>query len=717
LTVDSKVDAVRPHAGPADLDASDAAGLLLGRLTVLPALILLPFLLTSFLLLLAGLFKPVPVILLWLALTAAMVPYVWRRIPSVTGAADWGTPGTSRATATPRWVLWSLLAISVVFGIYQAAFHSQFVIVQLDAASYTQFASWISQHGSLPIPVNTAAFGHAPAVTYASAAFYQVGNSLVPQFMAGLPMLLSLGFWAGGVRVAVLFAPVLGALGIFTFGGLVARLVGPRWAPLGALAMSVTIPELYVSRNTYSETLAQILFLGALSLWIDAQRTDRGDADAGRWRANWRSHSRSASHVLAGVTGLMFGITLLVRIDGPADILFIIPYCGLLVLRRQRQVIALVAGLLVGTLYGVVDAGYLTLPYLKVNKSSVKPLVAVIVLMVVGTLVVAWWMRRRGYQLRAPFGPRLTQAVTILPFLVTAVFVIRPYVERNWHALQYAPLSLHWLYWYVGGPIIVFTVIGFAMLGRRCMRGEAPAWVLPLVTFGWCITYFLLRPAITPHQPYASRRLAAAVLPGMVLLSIWLTAWLVRRSRVLHLVDVPPRLYRAPGAVIAVVCTLAVFLPGLIDSDGLAFQRTYVGEIAAINAICKAVPANSSVLIDDYTMNQQFAEAIRGTCDVPVAGVGTTVAPGVQVIPVNAGTVPGPGVPVATVLADIKAIQQAGRHPFVIAPSSSLLTGLGNGAINFVMAQETNIDEHATFGTPRSTIPQRFTVYSWEPAK
>ena len=113
----------------------------------------------------------------------------------------------------------------------------------------------------------------------------------------------------------------------------------------------------------------------------------------------------------------------------------------------------------------------------------------------------------------------------------------------------------------------------------------------------------------------------------------------------LHLVDVPPRLYRAPGAVVAVVCSLAVFLPGLIDSDGLAFQRTYVGEIAAINAICQAIPANSSVLIDDYTMNQQFAQAIRGTCGVPVAGVGSTVSPGVQVIPVNAGTSPGPASP------------------------------------------------------------------------
>jgi len=56
-------------------------------------------------------------------------------------------------------VLWTLVAISVAFGAFQAVYHSQFVIVQLDAASYTQFASWISQHGSLPIPQNAAAFG------------------------------------------------------------------------------------------------------------------------------------------------------------------------------------------------------------------------------------------------------------------------------------------------------------------------------------------------------------------------------------------------------------------------------------------------------------------------------------------------------------------------------------------------------------------------------
>jgi hypothetical protein len=731
LTVDSKPSAVRRSASaPLDVterDPRDAAGLLLGRLTVLPALVLLPFLLTSFPLLLIGYFKPIPVIVLWLALTAAVVPYVWRRVPSVTGAADWGTASEGRAKPTPRWVLWSLVVISVAFGVFQGIYHSQFVIDQLDAASYMNFATWISGHGSLPIPQNAAAFGNAPGVTFASAAFYQVGNSIVPQFMAGLPMLLSLGFWAGGARLALLFAPVLGALGVFTFGGLVARLVGPRWAPFGALAIAIGIPEAYVSRNTYSETLAQIVLLGGLSLWIDSQRTDRGEEDAGRWRTNWRTHARSASHVLAGVTGLLFGISLLVRIDGPADVLFVVPFCGLLVLRRQRQVIALVVGMLIGLVYGAVDGWFLTRPYLTgTNRSSVEYMVAAFVLVTLATVAAVWWLRRRGSELRTAPKPWLVLAVSALPFIVIAIFIVRPYVERNWHALQYAPLSLHWIYWYTGFSTIAFAVIATAMLGRRCLKGDAPVWVLPLLTFTWAIVWFLVRPAITAHQPYASRRLVPAVLPGLILLAVWLAAWLARKSRVIHLVNVPDYLKRSPRVFVIACCAGAIFLPPMIgnfglglksggplgvmpSSDGLALQRAYVGEVAAIDRICQSIPPNSSVLIADFMLYWQFEENIRGTCNVPVAAV-QTVVPG-------ANTAPGWNASPTAMLADVRAIEKAGRHPIVLAATSSELSPLGDGNVNLMMAQDTSIDEHTVFGTPRNTLPQRFTVYSWEPAK
>jgi hypothetical protein len=727
MTAESKLSVVPPQVGiPVGRGPRESAGLLLGRLTVLPALILLPFLLVSFPLLLVGYFKPVPVVVGWLALAGLVVPLAWRRVPSVTGAADWGTAAEGKASPTPRWVLWSLAGISVAFGAFQAAYHSQFVIVQLDAASYMQFANWISHHGSLPIPQDAAAFGNASGITFASAAFYQVGHSIVPQFMAGLPMLLSTGFWAGGVGLALLWGPVLGALGIFTFGGLVARLVGPRWAPLGALALGAGIPEAYVSRNTYSEPLAQILLLGALSLWIDAQRADRGEEDAGRWRSHWRRHARSASHVLAGVAGLLFGIIFLVRVDGPADILLVVPYCGLLILRGQRQAIPLIAGLIAGTGYGAVDAWHLSLPYLEVNKSSVIPMMDAVLLMTAGTTVAVWLLRGRGSQLRTPARPWLTRVMAVLPFVVIAAFIIRPLVERNWAALQDAPLSLCWVYWYAGGPTIALAVIATSQLGRRCAQGDAPAWVLPLLSFGWAITWFLLRPAISPSQPYASRRMVADVLPGLVLLAVWVSAWATRKMLAIRLPNVRAFLKRSPGALVTACYASAVLLPPMIgnfglgiklggplgvslSADGLALQRTYTGEVGVVDKICASIPEDSSVLIDDSIMNTEFGQVIRGTCNVPVAGLRTASSLG--------GATSWNGIPLATVRADVLAIEKAGRHPVVLAPMSFELDQLGNGVMKLVVSQGVPVNEGDTSGTPRNTFPQWFTVYSWEPAK
>jgi hypothetical protein len=721
LSVDSQPRAFR--AGVlAEHDPRDSAGLLLGRLTALPALVFLPFLLAGFPLLLAGYFKPAPVLVLWLALLILIVPYAWRRIPSVTGAAGWGTAAAGWAKPTPGWTVWSLTGISVAFGVFQAVYHSQFVIVEYDAAAYMQFGGWIAHHGTTIIAENSQFFGGHPAsITYASAAFFQIGDHVVPQFMAGMPMVLATGFWAGGARLAVFWAPVLGALAVFTFGGLAARLVGPRWAPFAALALGVTIPMQYVSRDTWSESLALVFLAGGLSLWIDSQHSDRGGEDAGPWRTGWRHHARSASHVLAGVAGLLLGLVFVIRIDGPADILFVIPYCGLLILRRQRQVVALMAGLIVGTLYGAADGAFLTLPYLRINKQSVAYEAAAVIVMLIATAAAVAWLRRRGSELREPPKRWLVWAVVILPFAVLGASLVRPYAERNWRALQYAPLSLHWIYWYTGATTIAAAVIAFAMLGRRAVRGEAPAWALPLMVLGCATLIFLLRPAIVAHQPYASRRLVPAVLPGMILLAVWLAAWLGQRARVLHLVDVPGYLKQAPWKAVVTVCAAGIILPPAIGNfglgirpAGLAFQRTFVGEIAAVNQICQGIPQGSAVLIIDAQMTLKFAQAIRGTCNVPVASAQTTVPGGYQP---DVGNVIEP----ATIVAAVRAIEGSGHTPLVLAATpdefAPLAAEFGTGTVKLVMAQDTNDDEHVIFGAPNNTVPERFTAYSWQPAR
>ncbi len=83
----------------------------------------------------------------------------------------------------------------------------------------------------------------------------------------------------------------------------------------------------------------------------------------------------------------------------------------------------------------------------------------------------------------------------------------------------------------------------------------------------------------------------------------------------------------------------------------------------------------------------------------------------------NANNPPGTAIATATVLADVRAVERAGRHPVVLAVSGAWLSRLGPGTVRQVMTLSTSIDEHVIFGTPRDTLPEQFTVYSWEPAK
>jgi hypothetical protein len=666
----------------------DAAGCLMARLTVFPALLTLAFLLVSFPLLLLGWFQPVPVLVLSALLAALVVPLGWRLVSGIWPAS--GEPGEP-AWRTPWWTVIALVAVAVAFGVDQALYHSEFIIVTRDPASYMQFAAWIERHGSLPINPDPAAFGGRGTgisrLYFEGHAFFDVGGAIVPQFMAGLPMVLSVGFWAGGVNTALLMAPVLGAAGVLTFGGLVARLVGPRWAPLAALALAVSLPDQFTARSTYSEPLTQILFLGGVCLLVDALR-----AGGKGWR--------SAPRVLAAFAGLCLGANFLVRLDGPSDMLLLIPFCGFLLLRRRPQALPLLAGAIVGLAYGTVDGLVLSRPYLQVNISSVKPLTAAYIVVVALTALAVALLWRRGVP---RVHPRLADAAAVVPFVVVVAFAIRPHVQKDFAKLSYAQLSLQWVYWYIGGFVIALATIGAAMLIRRCLRGQEPDWIAPVLIFGWTITEFLYRPGITPDQPWASRRLVPAVLPGFLLFAVWVVNRLVRYVRDRG------RLPKGTAAVLAACSALGLLVPaatttydlrihtagGLrLTAGGWASQRVYTGEVAAVYGVCAAIPPNASVLIVDGTLADQMGEAVRGMCDVPVARLHGPRPKTVRVV--------------------IQGIERAGRRPVLLAPSEQDLKFYRNGIVRKVMALNTRQDQQVIMKPPTGSSGTSFDVWMWE---
>jgi hypothetical protein len=687
----------RAAAGSSDPAEADAAGRLLGRLTVMPALILVAWLAGGLPLLLLGWFTPVLMLVVCVPLTAVLLAAGWRWAPGLPG----GWPGRA---GTPWWAVAALIAVAVVFGADQLAFHSQQIIVERDPASYIQFGNWIAGHHSLPIPMRGNAFGPARALLrYDSSAFYQAQGAVVPQFMAGLPMILAGGFWAAGVPGAVLVAPLLGALGVLTFGGLVARLAGPRWAPLAALALALSLPEQFTSRSSYSEPAAQILFLGGLCLILDAI----GPASA---------PSRRASQALTAIGGLALGLTVLVRIDGVSDILPVIPYCGLLLLGRRPQALPLLAGTLAGAVYGGIDAVVLSRPYVVSISGSLRPLGIVAAVALAGTAAAVFARRRRG--LPEVRGTRLPAAAAGLVVVIMAGFAIRPYVQtvhgtvtplarRVMAGYQqadrlpadptrlYYELSLHWVFWYIGLPAVVLGTIGAAVLARRCLRGEAAAWTLPLLALGWVIVVTLARPGITPDQPWASRRLVPAVLPGFLLLAVWaagwLLAWLGRRGTA-------PLLRRSAAALVAV----ALVLPAAATTFGLTFssagglgtKATYGGEITAVDDLCAALPPDASVVIISYATASRLVQVVRGMCDVPAARL----------------FLPQP----ASVQATLAGIRHAGRRPVLLAAKQAQLARFG-GPARRIMALRTTADAHPLTAPPTGTTPLTLNVWMWAP--
>ena len=702
-------------AGAADGGAAsrpDAAGRLLARLSLLPALLVMAWLLVGLPLLLAGVFTPVLMLVLSVPVAVAGVALGLRWIPAQWAGSE-PSPRPEQAR-TPWWAVAGVIAVAVAFGIDQLIYHSQFIIVTRDPASYIQFANWISHHGSLPIPQDRAAFGGTHHVlTFASFAYYQVGGTVVPQFMAGLPMLLASAFWTGGVGAAVAMGALFGACAVLTFGGLVARLAGPRWAPLAALILALSLPEQFVSRSTYSEPVAQILFLGGLCLVVDSLQADGVGA-----------------RVVAAIGGLALGLTLLVRIDGASDILPLIPYCGILLIGRRRQAVPLIGGLLVGGIYGIVDGLVLTRPYLASIKSSLVPLLLLTAVVIAGTLVAVALRWDKGLpQVR---GKWLPNAAAALAVLVVIAFALRPYVQtvrrhssvffediiasyQRADHLPVAPdrlyyeISLHWVFWYIGLPAVVLGTAGAALISRRCLQGRAPAWTLPLMVFAWAIVATLYQPSITPDHPWASRRLVPAVLPGFIVFAVWACGWLsgwLRRTGTARVV----RLGVMACLAVALVLPAAITTFGLrlvsggpvgirLTANGLADKRTYEGEIAAVDRMCAAIPRDASVVFiggSDGGGASRLTQVVRGMCGVPTADASSVGLAGVEQV--------------------VRGIEQAGRRPVFLADTPSRLTPYG-GRIRQVMRLRSTQDENALTAPPTHTLPFPVNLWMSEPAR
>jgi hypothetical protein len=758
----------RPASVPAGhavkVRSADVAGTVLARLTVLPAVLIMAWLIAGVPLLLAGHLLPIPMTLISASLAAAVTVNGLRVVP-----ASWPRLMAGSGKSEPGWTTWfGLIAtVVVVAGLtgWQLTDSSQALIVQRDQGTYLQAGYWIAQHGSLPIPQTLTAFGAAHAgLHFASTGFLVRGTAIYPAVMPGLPLLLAGGFWVHGITGALATGPVLGGLAILTFAGLVGRLVGPQWAPAGALVLGLSLPQQYAGRTSLSETALQIMLFGGLCLLTDSvalrgtvvvpdvRTADPPEARSARARlaiawqlavpSRWASWL-TPQHVLAALAGLALSLGLVISLAALVCLLVVIPFAAALAIGRRPQAAPFLSGLVVGLCYGILSLYLLDRPLLDAVGKTVA-MAGVAAVWLVAASIVAFQMARVGWVRRVV--PRvlakrpmrwLPEAGALLAVAVLIGFAVRPYVQKvHGHpspavyaaisSLQrieglpvdptrtYAEQTLYWVIWYIGLPTVLLAGFGLALLVRRCLRalltwrdpaGVWRVWGLPLAMICAGSLVVLWAPDIVPDQPWASRRLMVIAIPGLILCAVWAAAWLARRAR-----DSGAR--PATAAVAGVACAAAMLVPTVSTTFGIGLSHT--GRSGGLRPVAQGLALTRSGAGQVAALRNLCASIPRNASivivDNPTAEEFSQVIRGMCGIPVAWMAAR----PVSAVQAALASIAAGGRRPLVVAGSERQLGPFGGSPVR-VLDLATTEDPRDLTQLPTSLQPVRYQIWMTAP--
>lgn len=719
-------------------------GWVFAAVTQAPALIAMAWLVPGIGMLLTGRLLPMPMVIMFVPLAVALCYFAMRRLPV-------GWPRFGDTHGVPVGGLLLMVAIAAGFAAWQAFFRSEPVFTASDPGVYLQYGYWIAEHGTARIPTSAALFGGSSGLDFATPGFTVSDGSLAPSFLPGMPLVLTGGAWLGGLGGALLMPAVLGGCAVLSFGGLVGRLCGVWWAVAAELVLALCLPEVYVARTSMSEPLVQVLLFGGLCLCIDSLVPSRASAGHGL--------------ALAGFGGLALGLTVLASIGSLGMLLPAFPVVAALFVARRTQAVPFGFGLFAGIGVGLTAGLMLARAYL----SSLSAQLHLIGLSVAGFGVVAAlltplafpgaraWARRafahrlslkwfKGQRLALPPpGLVFTGMALALPVVILAGLAARPYLQtvqgqtdpsmvRAVASLQrlerlpvngarrYDELSLYWVFWYLGVPAVLLASAGASVLARglvrRMLAADAPVsvaaalrlWALPFLLIGWSVPAVLWDPSVVPWQPLGAHRLVPLVLPGLLLLAVWMSSRLTSWASALGTA-------RAVVVLIGACCVLALAIPPLVTTlnpelaakpsagrfssgasklvsrvrlQGVGASATYGGSVPAASSLCAAIGTSASVLFVDPATAASFAPAVRVLCGQPAALV----------------------VPSSTAALEqaVHSVEEIGRRPVVLGPTQSSVAVPGI-APRQVISLQTRGDAEVLTGPPASNWPVTYSLW------
>jgi hypothetical protein len=423
------------------------------------------------------------------------------------------------------------VVLSVGVGVWNAAHASQHVLTDRDPAIYNNAARWIARHGNLEFSARLGPFAVPPFDVSAPGLSPLKGHpELSFQFPHLLPSLLAQARSLGGDRLMFMLPPILGAVALLAFFVVASRLLRNPAVALGATAcLAFVMPQVYFSRDAYSEIPMQVLLFTALWLLCDESIM--------RWRGP------------AFVAGFSLGLLQAIRLDALSIVVGVPLLFAAAWIRRGSDdrrpmllaVLAAVGGVGLGLAIGYADLRWRSFPYWRALRSNVIHLFELTVLVAVVSLAAA---------LLAPTIARISQravtasrrelvanAAAILALVVgfgawlvrPALSSLPPNVPDLASALQaagtpgpagpYIARSVVWFGWYLGPVTLVLAIVGAALLVRSLVLHVRWEWLVASALLAPELFLYLWHPKAHPDQVWVTRRLLVCAFPAVILLA------------------------------------------------------------------------------------------------------------------------------------------------------------------------------------------------------
>lgn len=505
-----------------------------------------------------------------------------------------------------RWMIVLLWVMVFAWMGVNAKFSSSHVLINRDPATYTITGEWLINHDNLHIPMeknfdtnwglrsDSGGFG---VNTDTPDELFAQGAHLLPAFIGligrvvGREFVLNLNVAFGGVALLTLFA-------------LARLIVKPRWALVSVAVMAVNLPLIYFSRDTYTEPLALIFTFGALALAITAYNTRR--------------------KLLWFIAGITLGAGAFARIDAWLSIAAIlVPIFVILILSKRKertanawQSLAFIGGVAVASVLGLLDVRLLSSGYFFSQLPQIRPeLILVLLILLLGTAATAlvWWKKNLLKRVDKSTKGWRGKAIFWCVIFVWVILAARPLFIHGMD--DDAQDTVNWLVWYIGPLSVLIGAVGSALIAKRILTTENIALTALFAVVMATALLYLIYPSIAPDQIWASRRMLPVVMPGLVVMAVWLLQYIYENFSVIKLSKF--RISLESKKLVCVVATVLVMSPMLITFPFT--NKTPFAEYQGAQAFCRAMPSNAAVL----WLGLARREAVmftRTLCDFPSVG-------------------------------------------------------------------------------------------------